>query len=130
MYRSRWLQALKSLGLEFWLPLPLLGIAFWIGGGLVTDRILSRSYDTTSVLQANTQLKGQPGKVVLLIKVDIKYSQGLSKVKVRTANSALKQLEFEFPVTKVSQIEAAISRELGLSPELVRKLVRYQVDYR
>jgi hypothetical protein len=130
MHQVRWLQALKSLGLEFWLPLPLLGLVFWIGGGLVTDRILSRSYDTTTPLKAKTQLKKQPEKVVLAIKVEIKYSQGFSQVRVKTANSALKKLEFEFPLTEVSQIEAAISRELGLPPEQVRHLIRYQVDYR
>lgn len=119
----------KSLGLEFWLPLPILGIVFWVGSGFLADRMLSRAYYTTDRLQTNMQIKGKPAKVVLVIKVDIKYGQGFSKVKVKTANSALKKLEFEFPTTDVSKIETAISRELGLSPEQVRQLVRYQVDY-
>jgi uncharacterized protein YneF (UPF0154 family) len=130
MRRTRWLQALKSLGLEFWLPLPLLGLVFWIGGGLVTDRILSRSYYTKDQLKVNPPLQRQPVKVVLAIKVEINYSRGFSRVKVKTANSALKQLEFEFPLTETLAIEAAISRELGLSSEQVRELVHYQVDYR
>lgn len=130
MRRTRWLQALKSLGLEFWLPLPLLGLVFWIGGGLVTDQILTRSYYTKEQLKVSTQLPGQPVEVVLAIKVDIDYSRGFSKVKVKTANSALKQLEFEFPATEAIQIETAISRELELSLEQVRQLVRYQVDSR
>lgn len=130
MCQPRWLQAIQSLGLEFLLPLPLLGLVFWIGGGLVTDQILSRSYNIANQLKANTQLKDRPAKVILAIKVEIKYNQGLSQVKVKTANSALKKLEFEFPFTEVNQIEAAISRELGLTPESVRQLVHYQVDYR
>ena len=129
MLESRWLRTLKSLGLEFWLTLPLLGIAFWVGGGLVTDRILSRSYESKELLQANTKLKGKSAKVVLAIKVEINYAQGISKVRVNTANSALKQLEFEFHVTDVNQIETAISRELGLPLEQIRLLVHYQVDY-
>ena len=68
-------------------------------------------------------------KVVLAIKVEINYAQGISKVRVNTANSALKQLEFEFYVTDVNQIETAISRELGLPLEQIRLLVHYQVDY-
>ena len=129
MLESRWLRTLKSLGLEFWLTLPLLGIAFWVGGGLVTDRILSRSYESKELLQANTKLKGKSAKVVLAIKVEINYTQRISKVRVKTANSALKQLEFEFHVTDVNQIETAISRELGLPLEQIRLLVHYQVDY-
>lgn len=129
MHQSRWLKTLKSLGLEFWIALPLLGIAFWVGGGLVTDQILSRSYESKEQLQANTKLKGKSAKVVLAIKVEINYAQGISKVRVNTANSALKQLEFEFYVTDVNQIETAISRELGLPLEQIRLLGHYQVDY-
>lgn len=129
MLDSRWLKTIKSLGLEFWLALPLLGILFWVGGGLVTNYLLSRSYYNNEQLQVNTQIKEKPTKVVLAIKVEINYKLGISRVKVKTANSTLKQLEFEFFVTEVSQIEAAISRELGLSLEQIRQLVRYQIDY-
>ena len=129
MRHSRWLRTIKSLGLEFWLPLPLLGVLFWVGGGLLTDYLLSRSYYNKDKLQVNTQIKKNPAKVVLAIQVKINYNKGISKVKVRTANSTLKQLSFEFHVTEVSQIEAAISRELGLTLEQVRQLVRYQIDY-
>ena len=125
MLRPRWLQPLHFLGLEFWLLLPLLGLVFWVGGGLVTDQILSRSAPSKPPLQAD-KMEGKLEKIVLLIKVEINRSQGFSKVKVKTANSALKKLEFEFPVTKTSQIEAAIGQELGLSPQRVRKLVIYQ----
>lgn len=129
MRHSRWLRTIKSLGLEFWLPLPLLGVLFWVGGGLLTDYLLSRSYYNKDKLQVNTQIKRNPAKAVLAIQVKINYNKGISKVKVRTANSTLKQLNFEFYVTEVSQIEAAISRELGLTLEQVRQLVRYQIDY-
>lgn len=126
MVRPRWFQTLSSLGLEFWLPLPLLGLVFWVGGGLLTDRMLSRSYDPAFPLQADTQLERQPSKTVLSIKVEINKPQAFSNVKVKIANSALKELEFEFPVTEFNQVEAAISQELGLSPKHVRKLVRYE----
>lgn len=129
MPQSRWLKTLKSLGLEFWLTLPLLGVAFWLAGGIVTDRILSRSYESSQQLQANTKLQGKSAKVILAIKVEINYNQGISRVRVKTANSALKQLEFEFHVTDVAQIETAISRELGLNIEQIRQLIHYQVYY-
>ncbi len=128
MIRSRWIQGLSSLGLEFWLPLPLLGLVFWVGSGLVTQQMLNHSYNPKAYLQADMQL--QRTRTVVLIKVEINKEQGFAKVKVKTANSALKELEFEFPATEFSQIEAAIGQELGLSTEYVRKLVRYQEDRR
>lgn len=127
MLPSRWLQALYSLGLEFWLPLPLLGLFFWVGGGLLTEKMLSRSYSSADHLQSDKKLEVQRSKTVLLIQVEINSRQGFSRVKVKTANSALKELEFEFPVTQFVQLEAAIGQELGLSDEYVRKLVRYQI---
>ncbi len=128
MIQPRWLQALYSLRLEFLLPLPLLGLVFWVGSGLVSDRMLNRSYNPGKYLQADTQQEGRLAKNVRSIQVEINKRQGFSKVKVQTVNSALKALEFEFSVTEINQIEAAISQELGLSPKLVRKLVRYQAN--
>lgn len=62
MFRPRWLQSIRSLGLEFWLPLPLLGLFFWVGGGLLTDRMLSRSYNIKSQFQLDMQRKAEPPK--------------------------------------------------------------------
>jgi hypothetical protein len=129
MSSPRWLQKLHSLGLEFWLPLPLLGIAFWVGGGILTDKVLSRPYGTVDKLQADTQLEVQLSVTVLVIKAEIRKSEGFTRVQVKTTDSALKKLEFEFPVTDLSGVEAMIAQELKLSREDVRKLVRYQVKY-
>lgn len=127
MSSPRWLQALNSLWLEFWLPLPLLGISFWLGGSWLTNQVLSRPYTTVNTLQANVQPEVQVSFVVLFIKAKVEKSEGLTFVEVRTADSALKALEFEFPVTELYQVEASIAQELGLSREDVRKIARYQV---
>ncbi|MBD2100313.1 hypothetical protein [Leptolyngbya sp. FACHB-261] len=128
MLRFKRLPALPSLGLEFWLPLPLLGLAFWLGCGLVTDQLLSQGYKTEGArLQANAQPQVQPARLVLAIRAAISTREGLSRVRVKTANSALKELEFEFPFTELDQVETAIARELGLSLQEVRTLVRYQI---
>lgn len=135
MFQSRWLQAISHrLGLELWLPFPLLGLGFWLVGGLVTDQGLSRAYPTEAHLQANIQPKVQQSLTVLSsvtllsIEVVIRKDHGVSQVAVKPVNSALKKLTFEFPVTEFSQVEAAIVQELGLSPEAVRRLVNYQVE--
>lgn len=122
-----WRRILDSLWLEFWLPLPLLGVVFWLGGSLIKDQVLSRPYTTVSTLQADTERDVQLSLTVLLIKAKIKKSEGLTQVEVRTVDSTLKKLEFEFPVTEFEQVESSIAQKLGLSREDVRKLVRYQV---
>lgn len=127
MLPPRLFQGLYSLGLEFWLPLPLLGLVFWIGGGFVTTQMLNHSYNPKTYLRADMQLQGR-SRTVVLIKVEIKKNQGFSKVKVKTVNSALKEMEFEFPITESSQVEAAIGQQLGLPTEYVKTLVRYEIE--
>ncbi len=130
MTRWRWTQELRSLGVAFWLLLPLLGIGFWFGSGILTDRMLSRSSKPTLGLVGDRQLKKQPPKTVQSIIVAIDQRQGVSNVKIETANSALKELTFEFPTTEPAQIEAAISQELGLPSDRIRQLTRYQLQQR
>jgi hypothetical protein len=128
MIRPRWLQVLRYLGLEFWLPLPLLGLIFWAGGRLVTNQMLNRSSDTTAQIQANIQREAEPAQRVFLIKVEINKNQGFSRAIVKTTTTGIKELEFEFPFTEYNRIEAAIAKELGLSPAQIRKLLRYRIE--
>ena len=127
MLPLRWFKVLRALGLEFWLPLPLLALGFWAGSGFLLDWILSRSYQTGQYLQPNTQPTRQSPRTVVAIKAKIDKVDRVSLVTVKTDNSPLKELKFQFPLTEFSDIEAAISKELGLSSEEVRKLIVYQV---
>lgn len=128
MLQSRWFKILRSLGLEFWLLLPLLGLTFWVGGGFVMNGILSSSRQSTNPLKVEKLSAKQSPTLVLSITVQIKKHQGVSRVRVKTASKALKELEFEFPVTQLSALEAAISKELGLPIDDVRKLMRFATD--
>lgn len=134
MLKPRWLRALHRLGLELWLPLPVLGLVFWIGGGFIADQVTRHAYNTGAQLQVDRQPKAQrsvtvlSSAAVLSIEVVIKTHQGFSQVKVNPTDSALRELTFAFPVTEVNQIEAAIASELGLAPEVINQLVRYQTE--
>ena len=128
MRSPHWLNVLNSLGLELWLPLPLLGLTFWLGTSLVTNQVLSLPYTTTAQLQTKEQLPVQIAFNVLAIEAEIKPEEGFTKVEVETTNSAIKELKLEFPVTELSQAEAAIAQELKLSPEKVRGLIRYRIE--
>ncbi|MBD0264168.1 MAG: hypothetical protein ICV85_18185 [Tolypothrix sp. T3-bin4] len=127
MLQARCFQILRALGLEFWLLLPLLGFAFWSASGFVTDKLLNRSLKTDKYLQADIQLAKKAPKTPLSIQAKINKFQGFSTVTVKTANSTLKELKFEFPFTELSQVEMAISQELRLSQEDVKRLVHYQI---
>jgi predicted transcriptional regulator len=122
--RNHWLCA---LGLEFWLPLPVLAILFWLGCSLITTQVLSRPYSTQEKLQADTQLEVRVLVNIAAIKAVINPTEATTQVEVTTAESSLRKLEFEFPVTDFAQVETTIAQELGLSTQDVRRLVRYEV---
>nr|WP_322661433.1 hypothetical protein [Dendronalium sp. ChiSLP03b]MDZ8206646.1 hypothetical protein [Dendronalium sp. ChiSLP03b] len=87
------------------------------------DGILSRTHQTTKYLKVDSQLV-QPNKTVASIEAEINEYQGISRVKVKTNSSVLKELKFEFAITEFNQLEAAISQELGLPIEEIRKLMQ------
>jgi hypothetical protein len=119
-------QVLLTLGFVFWSSLPLIGLVFWLGSGLVGNRILSHAYSHKKYLQADTQLVRQVTKKIVAIEVEILQEQGISLVNVKTNHSPLKTMTFEFSITEPDQLEANLSHELGLSQERVRELIRYQ----
>lgn len=120
-------ELLQGLGLEFWLPIPLLALMFWLSCGLVADRVLSRAYQAKDKLQADTQLEVHLSVDLSSIQAVIDPQAGITQVEVQTSESILKKLEFEFPITDPNQLESTIAQELGLSRQTVRKLVRYQI---
>ncbi|MEH1905778.1 MAG: hypothetical protein V7L04_31465 [Nostoc sp.] len=121
---KRWLQ---GLGLEFWLPLPLIAVVFWLGCSFLAAQELSRPYSTKKKLQSDTQLEARVSVNVLLINAAVNRTKRITQVEVETADPILKRLELELPTIEFSQIETTIAQELGLPREDVRKLVRYEV---
>ncbi len=121
----QWLKFLKSLGIEFWLPLPLLGISFWFGGGLLTERTLTGSSNKVVELQTT-----QPdyGKRIAFIKVEIYPKKGISLVTVTKLNKVYRQSEIIFATTHIPSVEAAIAKELGLPPEQIKNKMRYRLE--
>jgi hypothetical protein len=130
MSRPRWLQFLINLGLEFWLPLPLIGLFFWLSTGLIAHQVLSYTYDTTAQIHADSkhQIQFSVSLAVMSIEALIERRDKLTEVKVYTADSVLKQMEFEFPVTEFTQVDAAIAQALGLPVTAVKQLIRYRIE--
>jgi superfamily I DNA and RNA helicase len=121
---KRWLQA---SGAEFWLPLPLVAIAFWFGSSFLTAQELQQPQTAENKLQADTQLEATVSINIFLINAVINRNQGITQVEVATAEPVLKRLELELAMIDTNQIEAAIAQELGLSRQEIRQLARYEI---
>jgi predicted phage tail protein len=117
---------LLALGLEFWLPLPLIGVSIWLGGKSIANQMLSHKYNTNSYLAANNEVKVNLSVAVLAIKAEIKQKGGFTKVSIRTSDSAIKNLEMELPTTNIAAIEAGIAQELEIDLITVKRITRYQ----
>ncbi|MDZ7967371.1 MAG: hypothetical protein RM368_20865 [Nostoc sp. DedSLP03] len=120
---KRWLQ---GLGLEFWLPLPLVAVVFWLGCSFLAAQELSRPYSIENKLQSDTQLEARISVNVLLINAAVNRTKRITQVEVETADPILKRLELELQTIEFNQIEATIAQELGLPRQDIRKLVRYE----
>ncbi|MGF1591158.1 MAG: hypothetical protein ACFCU7_18295 [Pleurocapsa sp.] len=127
MSSPRWLQQASNFNLDFWLFLPILALAFWIGGELISDQVLSRPYGIVTELKANQRTQTNLSFTVQVIQVLIDKNRGVTQVEVKTNDSQLKKLEFEFLTTEFEQIKKEIAQELGLSQEDVQRLARYQI---
>ncbi|OKH14735.1 hypothetical protein NIES592_07495 [Fischerella major NIES-592] len=119
MSLSQLLQKLHSSKLEYLLPLPLLLVAFGIGGESLTNLLLSRSYTTPDKLQADTHTaKVKFAAKVLVTEVEIEKEQEFTEVELQTANSVLKKLIFKVPATELNSLKAIIAQEIGVSGEV------------
>ncbi|MBD6617337.1 hypothetical protein FNW02_16260 [Komarekiella sp. 'clone 1'] len=127
MFLRNWLKLLHFMGLEFWLPLPILGVAFWLGGNQLTEKVLSRPYTTVNKLQADVQPEFYLSMHVLFIQAEVDRNAGVTKVFVQPINASLNKSKFQVATTDISQIEIAIAKRLEMSIDDIRKLVRYQI---
>lgn len=118
---------LQASGVEFWLPLPFVAIAFWFGSNFLMTQELRQPHTTENKLQADTQFEATVSVNILLINAVINRKQGVTQVEVETTEPILKRLELELPMTGVNQIEEAIAQELRLPRQDVRQLVRYEI---
>ena len=115
------------LRLEFWLPLPLLGLAFWFVSGKITERSLNQSDRPVESFNI-TPDKAEPTSTILFIKVRVDRGRNISRVKVKRATQVYEKQEFELGTTELERVETTVSQKLGLPPEKVRQLLRYQIE--
>jgi CYTH domain-containing protein len=124
MRRFQWLRFLGSLGVEFWLPLPLIGLVFWLIIQFITAQNLRLSNYSDRKLEVN-QNQPSPSGQILSIKVRVDRQSNSSQVKVKQTTSVIQQQEFKIPITELDRLEIAIAKKLNLSVEQVRELIYY-----
>ncbi len=119
MFLSSWLLKSPSLSLRFLLPLPLLLIVFALGGEYLTNQVLNRSYVALDKLQAeNSHPQVQLAVDAIITKLEIEQEQEFTQVEVRTANSVIQKLDFEFALANSNTAKAMLAQKVGLpTPE-------------
>ena len=115
------------LRLEFWLPLPLLGLAFWLVSGLITDHSLRHSHQSVESYEI-TANEAQSGNKILYIKVIVNRDLNTSRVKVKQATQVYQKQEFKLATADLSLIETEIAQKLGLPTKQISQLLRYQIE--
>lgn len=116
---------------EFWLPLPLLGLGFWIIGGLITEQLLEHSFSPVTPLGDEVQFNIQPPLNFLEIRAKLDPAKGTTQVEAIRVdldlNSAPESIAFEVPAAEFEAVERAIAQQLEIPVETVRQLVSYRV---
>jgi hypothetical protein len=111
-------------GLEFWLPLPLLGLLFWGVGGALTQGYLQysrRAVPPLAIARSRAQEAG-----VLTGKATIRANR-LTEIEVIVLEPAPRLLTFYWALTDPLQIEAALARYFNQSPEAVQGWLRFEL---
>ncbi|NJO73889.1 MAG: hypothetical protein HC833_09155 [Leptolyngbyaceae cyanobacterium RM1_406_9] len=100
---------LSALMPEFWLPLPLLGIGFWVIGGLITEQLLDHSFNPVTPLGDEVQFNIQPPINLVEIRARLDKTKGITQVEAIQVdfetNSVPRSIKFEVPTTNFAEVE-------------------------
>jgi hypothetical protein len=66
-------------------------------------------------------------KTILSINAEIDRNRGVTTVFIRTTDSSLRNLKYEFPVVQTTQVEAAIAQKLEMPVENIQQLISYRL---
>ena len=132
MLQSRWMQLIRSFRyfrLEFWFSLPLLGLAFWLFCGWMTQELLIKFSNENikpeiSVKPIDLSKYQEYSSIVLRVNSQEGFSMVTAIKEIRGKRTrGLKTLEFKLFTTDLQQIETEIAKQLELPPKQVRKLL-------
>ncbi|MEM7553817.1 MAG: hypothetical protein AAF378_06910 [Cyanobacteria bacterium P01_A01_bin.84] len=122
MFKFQRPQWLKYLGMDFWLPLPILGLCFWLATNLVTNHIIT--YSAKSMVQPQLVKPKAPYKDIS-IQVKIYQGMGFCEVYVKKKTEEIERSQFKLPTTDLSTIQATISQRLNIPLEELNERMLY-----
>ncbi|BAZ09415.1 hypothetical protein NIES4071_12230 [Calothrix sp. NIES-4071] len=133
MLKSKLFKKLRATLFELWLPIPLFAVACWGLSGIVMYVVLNRSLLApkylivepkaklpTQIIVAALPLKVAPSAIF----VEVDKNKGISRVKVKTKNTPMTEVVYEFPTTDENQLLSEISKALGMSREDTKNLIK------
>ncbi|GEM_PF-952137 len=118
-------QLLVRCGIEFWLPLGLLGVGFWLISQVWTERYLQGADRAIAplTLTPNTAVQDHG---LLSARAVLNSDLPFTRVEVIVVKPVPRTLQFLLPLDTPSEIEAELGNRLKVSPDLIRRLMRYE----
>ncbi|MCF2971723.1 hypothetical protein L1047_11010 [Synechococcus sp. Nb3U1] len=108
------------------MPLPLVGLSFWVGGQWITEQALSQPRPLDQPLTITSQQQATLVLDILAIEAEIRTNRGYTKVDVTTSSPVLRKLEYEFAELDPNEVTLNLARQLGLTTQQVERLTRYR----
>ncbi|TVP63045.1 MAG: hypothetical protein EA342_18515 [Leptolyngbya sp. LCM1.Bin17] len=118
-------QLLARCGIEFWLPLGLLGAGVGLMGQVWTNQYLQASNRAIAplTLTPNTAVQDHG---LLSARAVLNSDLPFTRVEVIVVKPVPRTLQFLLPLDTPSEIEAELGNRLKVSPDLIRRLMRYE----
>ncbi|TVQ07380.1 MAG: hypothetical protein EA368_14330 [Leptolyngbya sp. DLM2.Bin27] len=112
-------------GLEFWLPLGLLGGGLWLAGWAWSQHYLEVSRRTIEplVLAPSAAVENTG---ILSINATIHRDRPFTRVEVIVIQPVPRTLDFYLTLQSPSAIEAEMARRLKVPEDAIRRLIRYE----
>ncbi|MEM7726141.1 MAG: hypothetical protein AAF208_07170 [Cyanobacteria bacterium P01_A01_bin.45] len=119
MLKFKQLQFLKYLGIDFWLPLPVLGLLFWLAANLATQHIFKHSANVFIQPQEIRTVANytNPDRQIFSIKVKVFRELGFCRVYIKKTTEKIERSQFQLPTTDLSRVKFTISQKLNLPLE-------------
>lgn len=120
------LQPLRILGARFWLLLSAVSLGFWLGGTLLTQRMLLATKPSIQQLQADLSADNEEPDI-RLIQARVDRTQGKTQVNVKPIDLTVRGQEIELSTTRLDEVESLIAQELNIPSATVQRLTHYTV---
>ena len=115
---------LTRSGVEFWLPLGLLGASFWLAGWWWTHHYLGVAGRAIAPLVLAPNAAQNDG--ILSITATLNGDRAFTPVEVIVVEPVPRTLNFYLPLQSPAAIEAELAQRLKVPTATIRRLIHYE----